>query len=156
MTDRQKTYALGAAGVLVVVGLIGWGMRNREERPGTDQAPIRIGVMAALSGPLGSLGQSALHGLELAIDETNAQGGVRGRRLELVVEDTTGDAVEGINVFNKLVDVEGVKIIAQLFVARVEVPLVSVAKQRDVFFLAHSFHPAIAHNTPRIWRIQQI
>ena len=46
--------------------------------------PIKIGLVAALSGPSAQSGEAITQGLSIAIDEINAQGGVLGRPLALV------------------------------------------------------------------------
>jgi branched-chain amino acid transport system substrate-binding protein len=51
---------------------------------------IRIGVLAPLSGPFASGGSAFHQAVTLATDRTNAEGGVLGRRVELVVADTQG------------------------------------------------------------------
>lgn len=51
---------------------------------------IRIGVLAPLSGPFASGGSAFVQAVTLATEEANGEGGVRGRRVELVVADTQG------------------------------------------------------------------
>ncbi len=48
---------------------------------------IRLGQSAGLTGPLGELGKAIHYGARAAFDEVNAQGGVHGRRIELIVKD---------------------------------------------------------------------
>ena len=48
---------------------------------------------------------------QLAVDEINAAGGINGRMLELIVEDSKCNAQDAITAYNKLTDVDGVKII---------------------------------------------
>ena len=45
------------------------------------------------------------------MDEINAAGGINGRMLELIVEDSKCNAQDSITAYNKLTDVDGVKII---------------------------------------------
>jgi ABC-type branched-subunit amino acid transport system substrate-binding protein len=52
-----------------------------------DDSVIRIGQSVGLTGPLGELGKAIHLGASIAFDEANAQGGVHGRRIELVVKD---------------------------------------------------------------------
>ncbi|KWO47996.1 branched-chain amino acid ABC transporter substrate-binding protein [Burkholderia sp. MSMB1459WGS] len=51
-------------------------------------APIKIGLLAPLSGPLTRVGETNRHCAALAIEEINAAGGLLGRPLQLAVEDT--------------------------------------------------------------------
>ena len=71
----------------------------------------RIGVMESLTGAGETYGTVANQAKQMAADEINAAGGVDGRRLELVVEDSQCNAQGAITAYNKLTEVEGVKII---------------------------------------------
>jgi branched-chain amino acid transport system substrate-binding protein len=50
--------------------------------------PIKIGAMFIMSGPMGGYGRHADQAIQMAVDEINANGGILGRKLEAVVEDT--------------------------------------------------------------------
>ena len=73
--------------------------------------PFRVGVMESLTGPGETYGNVALQAKQLAVDEINAAGGIGGRELELVVEDSKCSAQDAITAYNKLTAVDGVKII---------------------------------------------
>jgi branched-chain amino acid transport system substrate-binding protein len=62
--------------------------------PAADAGPIVIGNVMPLSGEIATFGQGANNGVKLAIDEANAAGGVKGRKLEVVVFDTLGKPEE--------------------------------------------------------------
>ena len=76
-----------------------------------EGAPYRIGVMESLTGTGETYGTVAYRAKIMAMDEINAAGGIDGRRLELVVEDSKCSAQDAISAYNKLTDVDGVKII---------------------------------------------
>ena len=78
---------------------------------GGDDDAFRIGVMESLTGPGETYGTVANQAKQMAVDEINAAGGVNGRMLELVVEDSRCGANDAITAYNKLTEVEGVKII---------------------------------------------
>ncbi len=73
--------------------------------------PFRIGAMDALTGVGESYGNPVLNSKILAVEEINADGGINGRMLELIAEDSKCSAQDAITAFKKLTDVEGVKII---------------------------------------------
>ena len=73
--------------------------------------PFRIGVMESLTGPGETYGNVALQAKQLAVAEINAAGGINGRMLELVVEDSKCNAQDSITAYRKLTQVDGVKII---------------------------------------------
>ncbi|TMK35723.1 MAG: ABC transporter substrate-binding protein, partial [Alphaproteobacteria bacterium] len=53
--------------------------------------PIKIGMPLALTGPLGSVGQQLKRGGELWAKAQNANGGLSGRQIQLLIEDTGGN-----------------------------------------------------------------
>src|SRR6266850_1110881 len=54
------------------------------------QSPIRIGWLSSLTGPLSSAAIAENQGVQFAVDEINASGGVDGSKLELITRDTSG------------------------------------------------------------------
>ena len=76
-----------------------------------EQGPFRIGVMESVTGAGVTYGTVSVQSKQLAVDEINAAGGINGRMLELIVEDSKCNAQDAITAYNKLTDVDGVKII---------------------------------------------
>src|SRR5450631_121054 len=66
-------------------------------------APIKIGALFAVTGPAAFLGEPERNSAKMVIDEINAAGGVKGRKLELVVYDTAGDATKAVQLATKLI-----------------------------------------------------
>jgi len=60
-------------------------------RRAQGEAPIKIGMPLALTGPAAEIGEQMRHGAEFWAKTVNAKGGLLGRPIELHVEDTTGD-----------------------------------------------------------------
>jgi len=93
--------------------------------------PIKLGLVAALSGQSAKSGEGITRGLQVAIDEVNAKGGVLGRPLELVRRDDESNPAKGQTAARELMDREGV---AALFggidspVSQAIVPIVNGAK----------------------------
>src|SRR2546426_6603840 len=67
------------------------------------QAPVRIGVIEPLSGPVAASGNYIRMGAEIARDWLNAKGGVLGRKVELVIEDNKSDPKEAASAAEKLI-----------------------------------------------------
>ncbi|HEX8290152.1 MAG TPA: ABC transporter substrate-binding protein [Pyrinomonadaceae bacterium] len=65
---------------------------------------IRVGVYGDLSGQTSSFGESTRNGVQMAIDEINAAGGINGRKVEAVVEDDQGQPQQASTVVTKLVN----------------------------------------------------
>jgi branched-chain amino acid transport system substrate-binding protein len=65
--------------------------------------PIKVGEYASLTGKEATFGTSSHEGTLLAIEQINAAGGVLGKKLELLTEDTQSKAGEPANAVNKLI-----------------------------------------------------
>src|SRR6266576_3920742 len=59
--------------------------------------PILIGYLPALTGPSSSTGVGINRGVQMAVQEINAAGGVDGRQLELITRDTQSDPTKAVN-----------------------------------------------------------
>lgn len=75
------------------------------------QAPIRIGAFLAVTGPAAFLGDPEQKTLELYVERINADGGVLGRRLELVSYDSGGDAEKARTFAKRLIEQDRVDVI---------------------------------------------
>ena len=75
-------------------------------------------------------------GMELALDEINAAGGVLGRPLEIVSRDDNGNAGDAVRVAEELVSREKVAMLMGTFASNVGLAVADLAKQRKVLFLA--------------------
>src|SRR5919198_3107086 len=78
---------------------------------GKAQAPIKIGVIEPLSGPVAASGNYIRMGAEIARDWINAKGGVGGRKVELVIEETKSDPKEAARAAEKLIVKDKVPVI---------------------------------------------
>ena len=76
-----------------------------------DSNVIKIGVIGPLTGDIAQYGTNAIDGFKLKIKEINAAGGINGKKIELVIADSKGDAQEAINIFKKMVSQDKVDFI---------------------------------------------
>src|SRR5258708_18041721 len=70
---------------------------------GVSKGEIVIGTMQDLSGPIVAFSKQLVAGMNMRVDEQNAQGGVNGRKLKLVVEDHGYDPKKAVLATQKLV-----------------------------------------------------
>ena len=67
--------------------------------------PVKIGLDNPLTGTYAALGKNELIGCELAVEQINAKGGILGRQVQLLVEDSTsGDAGTAVQKARKLIE----------------------------------------------------
>ncbi len=90
----RRTLTLGGAG-LAAAGL---------SRPAIAQSePIRIGWLAALTGPSSAPAIGFDRGVRHAVDTINQAGGIEGRKIELIVRDTQGDPTKAVNAVQEMI-----------------------------------------------------
>jgi branched-chain amino acid transport system substrate-binding protein len=75
----------------------------------------KIGVTYPLTGPLAINSPQVIAGAQIAIDDINRAGGVKGHQVALAVEDSLGTPQGGVTAMRKLVEVDGVQAILTIF-----------------------------------------
>lgn len=79
--------------------------------PAPSMDPFVIGAMDAVTGIGESYGTVIVQAKQLAVDDINNAGGINGRELRLVIEDSKCNGKDAITAYRKLTDVDNVKII---------------------------------------------
>ncbi|GAM11572.1 leucine-, isoleucine-, valine-, threonine-, and alanine-binding protein [Geobacter sp. OR-1] len=95
---------LGLFALLLLVGIL-------SALPAWAVEPLRIGALFSVTGPASFLGEPERNTLEMLVKEVNAKGGIKGRKLDLVVYDTQGDATKAVQLATKLIKNEKVAVI---------------------------------------------
>ena len=117
--------------------------------------PFRIGVMESVTGVGETYGYVASNAKQMAADEINAAGGVNGRMLELIIEDSKCNAQDAITAFRKLTDVDRVKIILGTSCSGAMLGVAPLAEENGVvLFSGLASNPDIANAGDYIFRTQ--
>lgn len=105
MSDRRlKNGARRAAAALVCALLvISTALASGCLRLAGKRERVKIGVFVSLTGSTSNYGISSVNGLTMAVEEVNSAGGIEGRQIELIVEDTRSDDYETNVVVRRLV-----------------------------------------------------
>jgi branched-chain amino acid transport system substrate-binding protein len=99
------------------------------------QKSIRVGYPVILSGPGALIGEPSLKGAQMFVEEINAKGGVLGRKIELVIRDTKGNADEAVRIARDLILRENVDFLVGTLTSA-EGPAVSpIAKEHKIVFI---------------------
>ena len=147
----KRTLLLGLAALVLPLAIAC--PSDEEEATDDAAAPFRIGVMESATGPGETYGRVAIQAKQMAVNEINAAGGINGRMLELVVEDSKCNAQDAITAYNKLTDVDGVKIILGTSCSGAMLGVAPLA-ERDgvVLFSGLATNPDIANEGDYIFR----
>jgi len=99
---------------------------------------IKIGSILILTGEGAAWGNAARNGIDLAVEEINAAGGINGKPLEVVHEDDQSDAKKAISAFHKLTDLDGIDIIIGTTWSHTGIPLVQLADEKQILMISPS------------------
>ena len=109
MFFTKKSFRL--LGVLAGAALAGTVLAGCGGQQAGSSDTIKIGANFEMTGNVANYGQATLDGLNLAIEEINAAGGVNGKKLEVVSADNKSEAAEAVNAATKLISDDNVKVI---------------------------------------------
>lgn len=99
------------------------------------QTPIRIGEINSYKA-LPAFLEPYKMGMDLAVEQINAAGGVIGRPLELIVRDDSATPGDAVRVAQALVTRDRVDVLAGTFLSHIGLAVSDFARQRKIFFLA--------------------
>jgi branched-chain amino acid transport system substrate-binding protein len=97
---------------------------------------IKIGIPAALTGPLGTVGQQTKRGAEFYAKVQNAKGGILGRKIELLIEDTAGNPANCVRKAQEMVERHGAKIFTGLTLSSEALAVVPKLAEWDAIFVS--------------------
>src|SRR6186997_863397 len=96
---------------------------------------IKIGLVTALSGQSARAGEAITRGLQVAIDEINAKGGVLGRKLELLRRDDESIPAKGVIAARELYFKEKVAVLIGGLDSPVALAIVPIANENKLPFM---------------------
>lgn len=117
---------------------------------------IKIGLVSPMSGPIGFLGEYMRNSAVIEVDRLNAQGGLLGRRIELLVRDDELRADKSVELVREFIERDRVSlIIGPSFTtnALAVKPLVTQAKV--IHMLPTASGPGVLDNAPFTFRLQE-
>ena len=107
----KRKISIALCGALLLGMMAGCGGSQASSGESAGGSPIKIGYFGPLTGGSAQLGQAALNGAQLAVDQINEKGGVLGRRLEIISYDDKSSPEEAVKAATKLVQVDKVNAI---------------------------------------------
>ncbi len=131
----MKKYLKLMAGIglsAAIFASVGCGGGAKDAKPAATANEIKIGGNFELTGGVSNFAQTAYKGIKLAFKEINAQGGVSGKKLELVVADNKSEPSEATNATTKLISQDKVVAILGPITSGNVLSSVQVATDRKV------------------------
>lgn len=105
---------------------------------GAGKPTIKLGATLPLTGDLSGIGLSAQNAVKLAAEEINAQGGINGRRLEIIYEDDSCEGKKSVTTVPKLISIDKVPAIIGPLCSAAFLPAAPIAEQNKVILFSGS------------------
>jgi branched-chain amino acid transport system substrate-binding protein len=104
------------------------------------ETPVKIGMVNPLTGVLSALAQSEVDGAKYAEAEINKKGGILGRPIELLIEDSANDVGTGVQKTRKLIDRDQVDVILGDVNSGIAAAMAQVTNEKKVFHIVPGGH----------------
>lgn len=98
----MKAWQTAVPAFALTLGMLASVSAFAQAAQGVTKDEVVIGTIQDLSGPIAAFGKQTRNGIEMRIDEQNEAGGVQGRKLRVVVEDSGYDPKKGVLATQKL------------------------------------------------------
>ena len=122
---------------------------------GAADAQVRIGVGAPITGGSAAFGSQLKNGVEQAIEDINAAGGILGQKLILSVGDDRADPKEGVSVANKFAS-DGVKFVVGHFNSGVTIPASDVYQENGMLVITPGATNPRVTDRPGMWNVFRV
>ena len=121
------------------------------------EEPVKIGLDNPLTGTYAALGKNELIGAKLALEHINKKGGILGRKVELLVEDSTsGDAGTAVQKARKLIDRDKVNFLVGNINSALAQAIANVAFEKSVFHVVPGGHTDSVTGSNCHWNVFRI
>lgn len=107
---NKNTILIGILAISIFIIIAGCSQSGHTSKV-EQESPIKIGVIAPLTGEAASYGLAAKQGLDFAVTEINKQDGILGRQIKLIYEDSQADPKQAVSIMNKFINVNKFNIV---------------------------------------------
>ncbi len=119
--------------------------------------PVKIGFDDTLTGTYAANGKNTLVGVQLAVDQINAKGGILGRPVELLVEDSTsGDAGTAVQKARKLIERDRVSFLLGNVNSALSLAIAQVTNERGIVHIVPGGHTDAVTGTSCHWNVFRV
>jgi branched-chain amino acid transport system substrate-binding protein len=118
--------------------------------------PVKIGMVNPLTGVLSALAQSEVDGAKYAEAEINKKGGILGRQVQLLVEDSANDVGTGVQKTSKLIDRDNVNAIIGDVNSGIAYAMSQVTAEKKIFHIVAGGHTDPITGTNCKWNVFRV
>jgi branched-chain amino acid transport system substrate-binding protein len=120
------------------------------------ETPIRIGLVDPLTGVYAAIAQSEVVGARYAVEELNKNGGILGRPIELLVEDSANDVGTGVQKTRKLIERDQVSFIIGDVNSGIAIAMAQVTSEKKVLHIVSGGHTDPITGSSCSWNVFRV
>jgi branched-chain amino acid transport system substrate-binding protein len=121
------------------------------------EEPVKIGLDNPLTGTYAAPGKNELIGCQLAVEQINAKGGILGRQVQLLVEDSTsGDAGTAVEKARKLIDRDQINFLLGNVNSALALAMAQVSNEKGILHVVPGGHTDAVTGTSCHWNVFRV
>jgi len=120
------------------------------------EAPLRIGMVDPLTGVYAAVAQNEVTGAKLAVAQINAKGGILGRPIELLVEDSANDVGTGVQKARKLIERDQVTFLVGDVNSGIAQAISQVSNEKKVLHIVSGGHTDTITGSDCKWNVYRV
>lgn len=148
--EKQAYITTGLLVLLVIMGVVGCGSAKNKER----EEVFSVGAVLPLTGNSAQYGRYIQEGIELAVKEINAKGGVGGKRLKVIYEDSQCNPSTAVTAMQKLALTDNVPVVLGDWCSSDVLAMAPIAEETKTVIMAEAIAPPIRYAGDYVFRIQ--
>jgi branched-chain amino acid transport system substrate-binding protein len=156
MDASQRSAAVGRRTVLKAAALAVAQVTSPFIIRARGEAAVRIGLVDPITGVYAALAQSEVEGAKLATDELNKAGGILGRPVELLVEDSANDVGTGVQKTRKLIEQDHVSFIIGDVNSSIAIAMIQVTSEKKILHIVSGGHTDAITGASCSWNVFRV
>jgi len=120
------------------------------------ETPLRIGMVDPLTGVYAAVAQNEVMGARLAVEQINAKGGILGRPIELLVEDSANDVGTGVQKARKLIERDQVAFLIGDVNSGIAQAMAQVTNEKKVLHIVSGGHTDTITGSDCKWNVYRV
>ena len=120
------------------------------------ETPIRIGLVDPLTGVYAAIAQGEVVGAKYAVEEINKKGGILGRPVELLIEDSANDVGTGVQKTRKLIERDQVSFVIGDVNSGIAIAIAQVTSEKKVLHIVSGGHTDPITGSSCSWNVFRV
>src|SRR5579871_4470212 len=120
------------------------------------ETPVRIGMVDPITGVYAAIAQGEVTGAKYAAEQINKKGGILGRQVELLIEDSANDVGTGVQKTRKLIERDNVSFIICDVNSGIAIAMAQVTSEKKVLHIVSGGHTDPITGTNCTWNVFRV